>query len=391
MQEVVIVEGIRTAIAKAGKNSWFTNVRVEDLGVACLHELVRRTGINPATIDDVVWAATANAMLEQGGNLGRMTAMLAGFPYTVPGCTVDRFCASGLQSIQFAYATLMAGWGEIMIAGGAQHMTHVPMGTGADRHPDLGKFIDSNAVSMGYTAEMVARQWNVPRYDQDEFAVWSHEKAAKATREGKFKKEIVPIETDVPEKDGTTRRMVVDRDQGIRPEATIESLAKLEPVFLKDGLATVTAGNSSQTNDCAAAVLMMTADKAKALRLKPRLKILSFAVIGLDPKIMGVGPIYAIPKALDRAGLKIKDIDVWEVNEAFASQSLAIQRDLDLPKDRLNIWGSGISLGHPLACTGARITTTLMNVMDEANARYGVVSMCIGHGQGAAAVFERIK
>lgn len=391
MREVFLIDGVRTGIAKAGKYSWFANVRVEDLGGACLKELIKRHGIKPEIIDDVVWATTANAMLEQGQNLGRTTVLLAGWPYSVPGCTVDRFCASGLQSIQFAISTISSGWGDVMIAGGAQSMTHIPMGTGKNPHPDLGNFIDINALSMGYTAEMVARQWKVSREDQDEFAVWSHHKAHNATMAGKYKREIVPIEADVLQKDDAIKHMVVDRDQGIRGNATVEDMAKLEPVFLKDELATVTAGNSSQVNDAAAAVLVMTKEKAKELGLKPRLKLLSYAVVGLDPKIMGVGPIYAIPKALNRAGLTKDNIDIWEVNEAFASQSLVVQRELDLPKDRLNIWGSGISLGHPLGCTGARITTTLMNVMDEVDGKYGVVSMCIGHGQGAAAVFERIK
>ncbi|NPV26473.1 MAG: thiolase family protein [Firmicutes bacterium] len=391
MREVYIIDGVRTPIAKAGKMSWFANVRVDDLGAACLKALVQRNGIDPAVVEDVVWATCSNAVKEQGSNLGRITVFMAGFPYSVAGCTVDRFCASGIQSIQFAISTMMVGWADCVIAGGAQHMTRVPMGFMADRHPDLGKYIDINAVSMGYTAEIVAREWGISREAQDEFAMWSHQKAWKATQEGKFKREIVPIEADVPQKDETTKRMVVDRDQGIRPETTMESLAKLEPVFMKDEKATVTAGNSSQINDAAAAVLIMTKEKAQELGLKPRLKMLSYAVVGLDPRIMGVGPIYAIPKALARAGLRKEDIDVWEVNEAFASQCVAVQRELDLPKDRLNMWGSGISLGHPLACTGARMTTTLMNIMDDVDAKYGVVSMCVGHGQGVAAVFERIK
>jgi acetyl-CoA acyltransferase len=391
MKDVYLIDGVRTPIAKSGDMSWFYNVRVDDLGAACIKTLVARNKIDPAIIEDVVWATTSNAVKEQGANLGRITALMAGLPHEVPGCTVDRFCASGIQSIQFAITTMMAGWGDCMIAGGAQHMTRIPIGFMSDLHPRLGEYMDIKAVSMGYTAELVARKWKVSRKDQDEFSLESHQKAWAATQGGKFKNEIVPIEADVPTKtEGVTEHKVITLDQGIRADTTLEKLGSLRTVFMEDEEASVTAGNSSQKNDAASAVLLMTGDKAKQLGLKPRLKMVSYAVVGVDPQYMGIGPLYAIPKALSRAGLEIKDIDIWEINEAFASQSLAVARELKLPKEKLNMWGGGISLGHPLACSGARITTTLMNLLEDQKAKYGVVSMCIGFGQGVAAVFERI-
>lgn len=278
-----------------------------------------------------------------------------------------------------------------MIAGGVQHMTHIPMGYMKDDNPRLGNYIDIRTTSMGWTAEFIARDKKISRLDQDEWALGSHQKAARATKEGKFKNEIVPVEAEVPQKDGSKLRMVVNRDQGIREDLDMEKLAKLEPVFLKDEAATVTAGNSSQMNDAAAAVLIMTKEKAKEYGIRPRLKMLSHAVIATDPKYTMLGPVYSIPIALKRAGLTKEDIDVWEINEAFAAQIVACVRELDLPVERVNMWGSGISLGHPLGATGARITTTFMNIMDDIGARYGVVSMCNAFGQGNAAVFERLN
>ncbi len=390
MREVYLVEGVRTPIAKAGKKSWFANIRADELAALVINEVLRRAGITGEKreqVDDVILGGTA-LINDMAGNIGRYATIMAGMPYSVPGTTVDRLCSSGLQSIANAVATINMGWADMIIAGGVQHMTHVPMGTGSDHNPRLGEFCDPKMVAMGYTAEMVARRFNVSREKQDQFAVESHAKAHKATVEGLFKEEILPVEADVPTDDGT-ERMLVDRDQGIRPGTTLESLAKLKPVFLTDDQATVTAGNSSQTNDAAAAVLVVSKDKMAELGLKPKMRLVTYAVVGVDPAIMGIGPAVAIPKALKQAGMTIDQIDLWEINEAFASQALYCVEQLGIRNHPLlNPRGSGIALGHPLGCTGARIATSIMHEMPYYGAKYAVESMCIGHGQGAAAIWE---
>ena len=390
MREVYLVEGVRTPIAKAGKKSWFANIRADELAALVINEVLRRAGITGEKreqVDDVILGGTA-LINDMAGNIGRYATIMAGMPYSVPGTTVDRLCSSGLQSIANAVATINMGWADMIIAGGVQHMTHVPMGTGSDHNPRLGEFCDPKMVAMGYTAEMVARRFNVSREKQDQFAVESHAKAHKATVEGLFKEEILPVEADVPTDDGT-ERMLVDRDQGIRPGTTLESLAKLKPVFLTDDQATVTAGNSSQTNDAAAAVLVVSKDKMAELGLKPKMRLVTYAVVGVDPAIMGIGPAVAIPKALKQAGMTIDQIDLWEINEAFASQALYCVEHLGIRNHPLlNPRGSGIALGHPLGCTGARIATSIMHEMPYYGAKYAVESMCIGHGQGAAAIWE---
>lgn len=391
MREVYLVEGVRTAIAKAGKRSWFSNVRADDLAAMVINEVLNRadiTGHKREYVDDVMLGGTY-LMGEMGSNIGRYATIMAGMPYSVPGCTVDRLCASGLQTIAFAVSTIAMGWADLVVAGGVQHMTHVPMGSGADPNPRLGEFADPKMVSMGYTAEMVARKFGISREKQDQFAVESHAKAHQATEEGLFKAEILPIEADVPTEDGGTKKMLVDRDQGIRPGTNLEALAKLRTVFMQDELATVTAGNSSQTNDAAAAVLVASKEKIQELGLKPKMKLVTYAVAGVDPALMGIGPVVAIPKALKQAGMTIDQIDLWEINEAFASQAIYCTEELGIRNHPLlNPRGSGIALGHPLGCTGARIATTLMHEMPYYNAKYAVESMCVGHGQGAAAIWE---
>jgi len=328
-------------------------------------------------------------MHDMGSNIGRYAGIVAGLPYSVPGCTIDRFCASGLQSIASAIATINTGWMDLIIAGGVQHMTHVPMGTGSSPNPRLGEFCDPRMVSMGYTAEMVARDFNISREKQDRMAVESHAKAHKATVEGLFKAEILPVEADIPTPDGGTEPMVVDRDQGIRPETTMETLATLPPVFMDDEKATVTAGNSSQVNDAAACVLVASGEKCKELGLQPKMRLVDYAVVGVDPKYMGIGPSVAIPKVLRHAGMTMDRIELWEINEAFASQAVYCTEKLGIrDHELLNPRGSGISLGHPLGCTGTRIAVTLMHEMPSYGVRYAVESMCIGHGQGAAAIWE---
>jgi acetyl-CoA acyltransferase len=427
MQNVYVVEAARTPVARAGKQSWFTNVRADELSAIVFKELRKRIGLEDkakqGVIDDVVWAATANAFMEQGLNIGRLAWILSDGSYDVPGCTVDRFCASGLNSIQFAISTMMCGWGgDVAIAGGCQHMTHIPMGAGADIHPDLGNYMNLGAIAMGYTAEMVARRFNISREAQDQFAMESHLKCAAAQAANKTKDTIIPIKAKVPakstkndpnphkmealytasehlakaaaEKGEELAEVIVARDQGVRPETTMESLAAMAPVFMQDEAATVTAGNSSQINDAAAGVVLATDEGCKLLDKKPIMKMVSWAVIGLEPDIMGIGPALAIPKVLKRAGMTQDQIGLWEVNEAFASQSVYCRDTLGLPKDRVNVWGSGISIGHPLACTGARIAadiTALFRDPDYADVEYIMEAMCIGHGHGAAAIWQRVK
>lgn len=429
MKDVFVVEAARTAVARAGKQSWFTNVRADELSAIVFKELRKRIGCEDKAkqaqlIDDVVWAATANAYMEQGLNQGRIAWILSDGAYDVPGCTVDRFCASGLNAITFAASMMATGWGgEVEIAGGAQHMSHIPMGSGATVHPDLGNYMNLNSINMGYTAEIVARRFNISRETQDQFAMESHLKCAAAQAAngglGKTKDAIIPILAKVPaksakgalnvphayvasehlanaaaEKGEEMVEICVARDQGVRPETTMESLAAMATVFMQDEAATVTAGNASQINDAAAGVVLATEEGAKALGKKPVMKLVSYAVIGLDPDVMGIGPALAIPKVLKRAGMTQDQIGLWEVNEAFASQSVYCRDTLGLPKDRVNVWGSGISIGHPLACTGARIACDIFYMFqdpDFSDVDYIVESMCIGHGHGAAAIWQRVK
>ncbi len=384
------VESARTGIARAGKSSWFTNLRADDMSALVMNEVIRKAGLQDKKdqIGDVIWGGTA-LMKDMGSNIGRYAGIMAGLPYSVPGCTVDRFCASGMQAIAFAIASINMGWAELILAGGVQHMTHIPMGTMSDHNPRLKEFCDPQMIYMGYTAERVARKYGITRLEQDQMAVESHAKAHEATVKGLFKEEILPIEVEVPTEDGGTKKMVVDRDQGIRPQTTLESLAKLEAVFIKDDQGTVTAGNSSQINDASACVLVASKEKCKELGLRPKMRLVEYVVAGVDPAYMGIGPAVAIPKVLAKAGLKKEDIGIWEVNEAFASQALYCTRELGIRDHKLlNPRGSGISLGHPLGCTAARIATTLMHEMPYYGVKYAVESMCVGHGQGVAAIWE---
>jgi len=390
MKDIYIVEAVRTGIARAGKRSWFTHLRADDMSALVMNEAIRRAGLEDKKemIDDVIWGGTA-LMKDMGSNIGRYAGIVAGLPHSVPGCTVDRLCSSGLQSLAFAVASINMGWSDLILAGGAQHMTHIPMGTMSEPNPRLSEFTDPQMVSMGYTAEMVARKYGITRQEQDEMAVESHAKAHEATVKGLFKDEILPIEADVPQEDGSTKKMIVDRDQGIRPESTMETLAKLEPVFIKDEQGTVTAGNSSQTNDAAACLIVASKKICKKLGLQPKMRLVEFAVVGVDPAYMGIGPAVAIPKVLKKAKMKKEDIGLWEVNEAFASQAVYCTKELGIRHHKmLNPQGSGISLGHPLGCTGARIATTIMHEMPYYGVKYAVESMCVGHGQGAAAIWE---
>lgn len=392
MQEAVIVSAVRTAVGKAPRGA-LRRTNPVDMAAAVLKEaLTRAPGLEPAEIEDVIFGCSFPEA-EQGMNAGRMIALRGGLPYTVPGATVNRFCSSGLEAIAIAATRIMAGFTEVQVAGGAESMSLVPMG-GNKIAPNLYlmESIPASYISMGLTAENVAARYNVTREDQDLFSVESHEKAYRAIQEGRFKKEILPLEVEFTElgPDGRahSKKTVFDTDEGVRPGTTMEILAKLKPAFHARG--TVTAGNSSQTSDGASAVVLMSGRKAESLGLKPLAVFRSYAVGGVAPEVMGIGPVAAIPKALKLAGIDKSALDLIELNEAFAAQALAVIRELDLNPDIVNVNGGAVALGHPLGCTGAKLTTTLLHEMERNGGRYGLVSMCIGGGMGAAGVFERI-
>jgi len=393
MKEAVVVSAVRTAVGKAPRGI-LKDTRPDDIAAMVIKEAVARApGLKVEEVDDFVLGC-AFPESDQGLNLARVVAMRAGFPYTLPGQTVNRFCSSGLQAIATAAYEIMVGAADVMIAGGVEFMSQVPiMGLAPSPNPYLVEHNPQAYTSMGLTAENVAEKFGITREEQDRFALLSHQKAAKAIKEGKFKEEIIPIPAKVKEikEDGTVvvQEVIFDTDEGVRYDASLEGMASLKSVFKAKG--TVTAGNSSQTSDGAAALILMSKEKAEALKLKPMAAFRSFAVAGVPPEIMGVGPAYAVPKALKKAGLTIKDIGLVELNEAFASQSLYVIRELGLNLDIVNVNGGAIAMGHPLGCTGAKLTTMLLYEMKRRNVRYGLVTMCIGGGMGAAGVFENIN
>ncbi|AOC92377.1 acetyl-CoA C-acetyltransferase [Bacillus sp. L381] len=391
MREAVIVAGARTPVGKAKKGS-LAAVRPDDLGALCVKETLKRAGGYEGNIDDlIIGCATPEA--EQGLNMARNIGALAGLPHTVPAITVNRYCSSGLQSIAYGAEKIMIGAGDTVIAGGAESMSQVPM-MGHVTRPNiaLAEHAPEYYMSMGHTAEQVAERYGVSREDQDAFAVRSHQNAAKALKEGKFNDEIVPVEVSLTEigDDHKPRKkqFIFSQDEGVRPGTSADVLAKLRPAFSKTG--TVTAGNSSQTSDGAAAVMLMDREKASSLGLAPLVKFRSFAVGGVPPEVMGIGPIEAIPRALKLAGLELQDIGLFELNEAFASQAIQVIRSLGIDEEKVNVNGGAIALGHPLGCTGAKLTLSLIHEMKRRNEQFGVVTMCIGGGMGAAGVFELI-
>jgi acetyl-CoA acyltransferase len=392
MKEAVVVSAVRTAVGKAPRGI-LKDTRPDDIAAIVIKEaLSRAPGLKVEEVDDFVLGC-AFPESDQGLNLARVVAMRAGFPYTLPGQTVNRFCSSGLQAIATAAYEIMVGATEVMIAGGVEFMSQVPiMGLTPSPNPYLVEHNPQVYTSMGLTAENVAEKFGITREEQDRFALLSHQKAAKAIKEGKLKEEIIPIPAKVKEikEDGTVvvKEVIFDTDEGVRYDASLEGMASLKSVFKANG--TVTAGNSSQTSDGAGALILMSREKAEALKLKPMATFRSFAVAGVPPEIMGVGPAYAVPKALKKAGLTIKDIGLVELNEAFASQALYVIRELGLNLDIVNVNGGAIAVGHPLGCTGAKLTTTLLYEMKRRKVRYGLVTMCIGGGMGAAGVFERV-
>jgi acetyl-CoA acyltransferase len=391
MREAVIVSAVRTAVGRAPRGI-LKDTRPDDVAAIVFKEAVARVpGLKMEDVNDIALGC-AFPESDQGLNLGRVVAMRAGFPYTVPGQTINRFCSSGLQAIATAAYEIMAGAADIIVAGGVEFMSQVPiMGLTPSPNPYLAEHYIQAYTSMGLTAENVAKKFGISREDQDRFALASHQKAGKAIRDGKFKEEIIPILAKVKEtaEDGKVRVKEVsfDTDEGVRFDASLETLGSLKPVFHMKG--TVTAGNSSQTSDGAAAVVLMSRERAEALKIKPMAVFRSFAVAGVPPELMGIGPVYAVPKALKLAGLTRDQIGLVELNEAFASQSLYVIRELGLSMDIVNVNGGAIAMGHPLGCTGAKLTTTLLYEMRKRNIRYGLVTMCIGGGMGAAGVFEK--
>ena len=392
MNEAVIVSAVRTPVGKAPRGGLRT-VRPETLAVTAIRAAMERApGLDPVEIDDIMWGC-AFPEGEQGLNVGRYVGLMAGLPESVPGVTVNRFCSSGLQAIAFGAQAIMSGMAEVILAGGVESMSAVPGGGNKEMPFDEVVEVSPDAyTSMGMTAENVASRYNVTREEQDLFAAQSQARALAAQAAGRFDDEIVPVEVvnRRPGPDGTIveKRTMFTADEGPRPGSTPEVLGKLRTIFKKDG--TVTAGNSSQTSDAGAAAVIMTARKAAELELEPLGVFRSFACYGVDPGVMGIGPAFAIPKALKLAGITIDDVDLVELNEAFASQAVYCVRELGLDQSIVNVNGGAIALGHPLGATGAKLTATLLHELKRREGRYGVVSMCIAGGQGAAAVFERV-
>jgi acetyl-CoA acyltransferase len=397
MREAVIVSAVRTPVGKAGKGT-LRATRPDDLAAIAFLEAIRRVpGLDPKEIDDVILGC-AMPEAEAGMNIARMASQRAGLPYEVPAITINRFCSSGLQSIAMAAERIMVGHADVILAGGAESMSMIPMGGNKiapnpwlmDHYPDA-------YLSMGLTAENVAKKYGITRAQADEFSLASHQKALAAIAAGKFKDEIVPVEVQTTAvanganghaaKPKTTTKLF-DVDEGPRADTSLEALAKLKPAFHARG--TTTAGNSSQTSDGAAAAIVMSAEKARALGAKPLARFIGFATAGVPAEIMGIGPAYAIPKVLKQTGLKLEQMDVIELNEAFAVQALSVIQQAGIDPARVNPNGGAIALGHPLGCTGAKLTASILRELERRNGRYGMVTMCIGGGMGAAGIFERV-
>jgi acetyl-CoA acyltransferase len=392
MKEAVIVSAVRTAVGKAPKGT-LRNTRPDDLGSSAIKEAVSRVeGLNSAEIDDVIMGC-AFPEAEQGMNVARTAMIAAGLPVETSAMTVNRYCSSGLQTIALAADRIATGGADVIVAGGLETMSMIPMGgTKIRPNPAIVDSYPDYYLAMGLTAENLARKYEITREQSDEFALRSHQKAVAAVDAGKFKGEIVPfvVRVDELEEKGRVRikEVVFDTDEGPRRDTSIEGLSKLRPAFHVKG--TVTAGNASQMSDGAAAAIVMSADKAREIGVKPLARFVSFATAGCLPEEMGVGPVYAIPKALKLAGLTLDQIDVIELNEAFAVQSLAVMKLLEMNPEKVNVNGGAVALGHPLGCTGAKLTATLLQELKRRNARFGMVTMCVGGGMGAAGIFERL-
>lgn len=384
-QTPVIVAALRTPIGRSHpEKGVFRHVRAEDLLVPLLRELVRRTAVPPALIEDLVLGC-AMQYGEQGANLGRIAALLAGLPASVAGTTINRWCGSSLEALHVAAHAIVAGDKDVQLVAGVEHMHHVPAEKSLDIHPALYARTSQAALSMGLTAEFLAQHYKVTRADQDAYALDSHRRASAAYENGTFAAELLPIQGH----DESGKSISVTRDQCVRSDTTAATLAELKPVFQPNG-GTVTAGNSSPRNDGAAAMLVMSLARAQELNLEPLAAIRATAVIGVEPALMGTGPIAVLPKLLKRANLPLAAIDLFELNEAFAVQALVCQRELDLDSARVNVHGGALAIGHPLGASGARIMTTLVHALQRRKARYGVAVMCVGLGQGIATLVERL-
>ncbi|MYK20379.1 thiolase family protein [Candidatus Poribacteria bacterium] len=389
MPNAVIVSAVRTAVGKAGRGA-LKNTRPDELAAAALRGTVERLPqLDLEAVDDVIIGCATHEG-PQGYNLARIASLRAGFPVSVPAITINRFCASGLETITMGAEQILSGRAEVVIAGGVESMSQVPFGVNLSPNPALIEHAPDAYLSMGLTAENLARKYSISRDAQDAYAYQSHCKAIAAIDAGKFQEEIVPLKIEethfnsegAPE----TVRTVFDIDEGPRRDTSSEALASLKPVFHKDG--TVTAGNASQMSDAAAAVVLMSEARAKAEGYEPLVRFVSYATAGVPPEIMGIGPVPAIPKALTSAGLTLADIDIIELNEAFAVQALSVIQEVGLPTEKVNVNGGAVALGHPLGCTGAKLTVSLINEMRRQNHQYGMVTMCVGGGMGAAGIFQ---
>ena len=385
MNEVVIVSAVRSPVGKGKKDGALATVHAVDLSAHMIRSVIEKVGVDPATIDDVYWGC-AMPEATQGLNVARLAWLRAGMPVEVPAATINRFCSSGLQTIAMGAQAIMSGMADSVLAGGIEMMSQVPM---SGYHTRLDPELTESYIGMGFTAERVAARWNVTREDQDRWALGSQQKAARAWSENRFAEQVVPIPVETvrwrgAEKEESTKEF--SRDELPRTDTTMEGLAKLKPAFRVNG--TVTAGNASPYSDGSAAVLLMTADRAKELGLKPLARFITFASAGVEPDVMGVGPIKAVPKALKRAGLRLDDVKLIEFNEAFAAQVVAVVRELGMPEELVNVNGGAIALGHPLGATGAKLTTQLVHELGKRGGGIGLVTMCVGGGMGAAGLFE---
>jgi acetyl-CoA acyltransferase len=383
MRQAVVIEAVRTPIGRAHpEKGMYRDVRADDLSADLLKALLERVNLPATAVEDIHWGCVKQQG-EQGYDIARMAALIAGLPIEVGGVTVNRNCGSSLQAINQAAQSIAAHCEDVQIAGGVEHMHHIPMEANFDPSPRLFYHHSPATLNMGLTAENLALRYKIGRREQDEFALRSHRLAAEATDSGAFAREIVPTWG----RDEEGRRKLLIEDQCIRRDSSLEALAKLKPVFMPDG-GTVTAGNSSPLNVGAAAVLVMSEGRARELGLKPKVKVRAMAVAGVDPSVMGIGPVPATHKALERAGLRLADIDLIEINEAFAAQALAVMKLLKADPERVNVRGGAIAIGHPLGASGARIAATLIHAMEDRGARFGLATMCIGAGQGIATIFE---
>jgi acetyl-CoA acyltransferase len=394
MTEAYIINGYRSAVGKSGRGG-FRFTSPVDLGAAVIDYLIENTkGFDPALVDDLI-VGNAVPEAEQGLQMARWVGVRSVLPLEIPGVTVNRYCGSGIETISMAVAKIKAGLADCIIAGGTESMSLVPtVGFKTVPNYNIAREHGDYFLGMGLTAEEVSIKYKVSREDQDEFSFQSHQKSLRAIEEGKFKDQIVPIEVEEVYFDKTSgkrasRSFIIDTDEGPRSDTSLEALARLKPVFKEGG--TVTAGNSSQTSDGASFVIVMSEELMKTLKLEPKARMLACTSVGVNPRYMGIGPVEAIPKALARAGLSLKDIEQIELNEAFAAQSLAVIRELKLDPEIVNVNGGAISLGHPLGCTGAKLTVQILAEMKRRNQKYGLVTACIGGGQGIAGIYERLN